>query len=226
MTDITVKIANIRDFNEAILKEVSKRFSAKRSQIDTAIREQIGAAVDEMKNFFRPNRGPNGNEDVVGQLGIGFGGRADTDKIDNAYKLLKPGTSSAKLSLSFQRNARNFGKASFSIDISKFYNSDLTTYLPSRGQRAVVDFNGPVPWMQHFIEGLEVQGYEYIDESDPQFSSRRSRTGIGMMIKVPAGNFVFRGVGRENTFEPLFKRIEKKLSSKAFAKKIENILRN
>lgn len=222
-----IVIKNIKDFDEAVLKAVSDKFSRKRSQINTIVEEQIGAAVEQEKNLFRPDRGPNGGSDVVGQLGIGFGGRPDNDKINNAYKLLKPGTSSAKVSLSFQRRQANFGRVNYSIKIENFYNSDLTTYLPSLGRvsNGNIDFNRPVPWMRHFIEGLEVQGYDYIDEGDKLFNKNRSRTGEGLMIKIPTHTFVFRGAGYAATFDLLIAAIVKKLTTKPFIKKIENALR-
>ncbi len=225
MVKARIVLKSPKDFDDAVLQAVAKKFSQKRSEIDKAVQEQIGVAIEENRDLFKPDRGPNGSDDVVGQLGIGFGGRPDSDKIDNAYKLLKPGSSSAKLSLSFQRRNATFGIAKYTLNVEKFYAADLTNYLPSKSAFGAVNFNGPVPWMKHFIEGLEVQGYDYIDSGDSLFRSERSRTGIGLMIKIPTHTFTFRGVGADSTFSILFEKIARKLQTRPFLKKIEDIMR-
>lgn len=223
MTDI----ANVRvvkgldDLVQQVTKTLVDRAAIEsfRKKVTPLVTREITRAIELTKDEFNPRR--VGGEEFVGQLGIGQGGQPDIDKMRNAWTLLIPGSSASKLSSSFApSNLKKFGTFGFSIDIEKFYDRDLTNYTSTRSSPG--NDGKRIPWMQNFIEGLAVQEpAAYIDSGDPNFNPKRSRTGIGHMIRIdrlniPGRQFSFPGVGRAATFGKIQERVNRRFRTAKF----------
>ena len=233
MARITAKITGLssKEVENAILDEVTSRWSRRRQDIRKTVLTEIESVVEANKDRFQPQRSTLGGPETVAQLGVGNNGAPDTEKLRRAYKLLIPARSStiSTVRVSFQRRASRFGKVEFNLNIDRFFDAEATNYLSSHARA-----NGEIsviPWMKNFIFGFAVQDYAFIDSSDPDFHEKSSRTGLGHMIKigeekvqVPRRQFAFAGVGTGQTFDILFTRVKKRLERASFINKIEQII--
>ena len=199
--------------------------------------QEIEKVVVKNKDLFRPDAGPGGGDELVGQLGIGvktseFEGRPLTERYDGnpnaAWSQLKPGTDSAKIRTFFRAARRGkFAEVAYEINLDQFFNNFRAVYIGSS--------NLKVSWMQNLIDGVPiaqevdyptgVTGYAFVN-SGPDFNSSLSRTGFGHMValerlKIPAQQFSFAGRGRFGTFGKLLSDVERKLKSADFKKKLE-----
>jgi len=231
---------------DAILAGLSTR--TLKVNVEKLAQKQIENVVDRNQDLFRPDRGPDGGDDLVGFLGIGQttsgsqAGRPSEEKYsgnDAAWRLLRPvrGDAIASLKSSF-RKARpgNFGRITYSINVEKFFNNFRSTYISRK--RGDSDFE--ISWMQNLIDGVPTEQIrEYPDgetefafvTGGPNFNPKSSRTGLGHMVavgklKIPAQQFAFRGRGRANTFGKLLSEIQRSLGSAAFKNKISESIKN
>lgn len=222
MAELSAKItqSSPRDFDEAVLNQITDIWSARRENVRAAIEEEIRRAVLKVRAKFQPQKY---DFDFIGQLGVGKAGAPLLERLNQAYKLLIPskGGKVARINTSFQKRASRFGKVKYTIDIDKFYDSYETTYISYSS-----DNREKIPWMEHFIKGIVVRDHIFIDEKDERFNPKSSRTGLGQMFPAPGRQYVFRGVGTRETFGALLREVEKRLASKKFVKKIEQILRS
>jgi len=231
---------------DAILAGLSSR--KLKASVENLALSQIEKTVNNNQDLFRPDRGPEGGDDLVGFLGIGQSstgsqaGRPSTQKYageDAAWTLLRPikGKGIAALSSSFRKaRAGNFGRITYTINLDSFFNNFRSTYISRK--RGDSDFQ--ISWMQNLIDGVPTeQTREYPDgetefafvTGGPDFNPNFSRTGLGHMVpvgklKIPAQQFTFRGRGRANTFGKLLAEIGKSLRSAAFKNKIAKSIRN
>ena len=233
MVDFARLNFNLDGVEKAINNAVSKGLATKqiKSDVEKIAIAEIERAVDINQNLFRPDAGPGGGDNLVGELGIGQDGRPLKEKYagkDAAWSLLKPGTASAKLSSSFRRvRAGKFGILNYEVDLTAFFNNFRSVYIGSRNEK--------IQWMQNLIDGVPiaqlvefppgVTGYAYVD-GGPDFNPESSRTGFGHMValerlKIPSQQFTFRGRGRANTFGKLLKDINKRFASNKFKQAIE-----
>jgi len=188
-------------------------------------REQIRLAAKEVKDQFNPSKASVGwdNEELVGKLGIGLGGRPLTAKMNTAWAWLVP-ASVDDLKGSFGKGAV-FGRVRYIIDLSEkegsFYNNFDTTYMAtSRGNHDLI------PWMQIYIDGMDrFYGFMYVERGDPLFRPNSSRTGIGHMIGGRGGSFNFPGVGRNKTFEVLLTAIKERFNNAGVKGAITKIIK-
>lgn len=219
MVDVNIKVTKgLEGLEDVIFAALTDRASieAFRRRVIPLVEKQIEKAVTDTQDRFRPDR--VGRGELIGQLGIGSDGREDTNKITNAWRLLIPTEADvAKISSSFARNVNKFGRISFTIDIDRFFNQELTTYTSEVRRGGVIG----VQWMRHFIDGLEVQGHAFVDDFDPDFRFDSSRTGLGHMVRldrvtIPRQQFELRGQGRGQTFGKLFENVERNLKDSSF----------
>jgi hypothetical protein len=229
---------NLNSAEETLRKAIEKGLAT--SQIKKDIKaiasNEITAVVINNQALFRPDIGPGGGNELVGQLGIGEQqpgqeGRALTERYagsDAAWTLLKPGSAAAKVKTFFRRaRAGKFAEVLYEIDLDRFFNNFRSVYIGSSNLR--------VSWMQNLIDGVPtaqevefpegITGYAFVD-SGPDFSATRSRTGFGHMVglerlKIPAQQFVFNGRGRGDTFGKLLTDIERRLRTNSFKNKLE-----
>ena len=231
MPKFNAKIVSIgrEDLDAAVQDELSNRWSQRRQDIRRVVAEEVENTINTNRDRFQPQRATLGGPETVGILGVGKDGTPDFDKLRNAYKLLIPtqGSTISKLGIAFQRRASRFGRVTFNINLDRFYNADITNYVaPSDGQFI------QVPWMQNFIMGVAAPEHAFIDESDPEYRPASSRTGLGHMVRIsdngpiaiPRQQLSYPGVGEEATFGVLLRRIQKRLESRKFIGKVENIL--
>ncbi len=228
----------IKGFANVLLSAIEKGISSRKIKVEAekAAIIQIEKAVKANQDLFRPDRGSDGGDDLIGLLGIGQGGKPLTDKIRNAWKFLEP-IRGKNLSSTFRKRVKGkFGIINYEIDLDRFYNAFDSTYI----SRARKQQDIPISWMSNLIQGIPTeQVREYPAEAKPfvfvssgeNFSPKRSRTGLGHMvssskIKIPATQFSFNGRGRANTFGKLFIAIEKRLKSSAFRKDLESRIAN
>jgi len=237
----TTELASLKfnlDEVEKVLRDaIAKGLSTRqlKNEVQKAAVVEIEKAVDKNQNLFRPDAGPGGGDELVGKLGIGQGGRPLDDKYagpDGAWALLKPGTTSAKLTSSFRRRRTGrFGILNYEIDLAAFFGDFRSTYI----SRKRGDDDLRISWMQNLIDGIPIAqlrdfapnttGHAFID-SGPNFNRALSRTGLGHMValerlKIPAQQFTFKGRGRANTFGKLISDINRRFASSRFRKKIE-----
>lgn len=223
-------VGNSGKFFKSLEKALKKGLSRRqlKTQVTNAAKVEIDNVVQKTQDRFRPDRGPGGGDELVGQLGIGKGGKPQTEKYrggEAAFKLLEPTTAIAPFSSSFVASRKKFGVISYEINIDKFYDHFKSKYASNKAGDAVLD----IKWMEHLIEGIPTEErrdnpigatFAFVD-SGPAFNPGFSRTGLGHMvniqkIKIPARQFTFDGRGRPATFGFLFKQIEKGLSSPRF----------
>lgn len=214
---------DINDLESVILSQVFSRSKVEslRRKVLPLVQEEINKAVEKTKGAFNPRT--VGGDELVGQLGVGTGGRIEDSKINNAWRQLQIGInpSVVKLSTQFQpRNFRRFGVINYEIDKTAFYSQKITTY---RSQRAR-DSTLTIPWMQNFIDGIEVSDHEFVSPGDEEYRRERSRTGAGHMIRVPGRQFSFPGVGDRATFGVLTDNINKALSSRQFTSRLASVI--
>lgn len=223
---------------EAILRGLSTR--ALKDSVEKLAAAEIEKVVTRNQDLFRPDKGSDGGDDLVGFLGIGQGGEPSTSKYagnNAAWTLLRPGTDAAKITSSFRKaTAGNFGNISYTINLDRFFNNFRSTYLSrKRGDSDLV-----ISWMQGLIDGVATeQTRESADAgarfafvtNGPAFNPSSSRTGLGHMInidkiKIPVQQFSFNGRGRANTFGVLIDKIRKSVASNAFKNKISKSIKD
>jgi hypothetical protein len=211
-----------------------------KSRVEKLVKSEIEDVVEKNQDLFRPDRGPDGGDDLVALLGIGEGGRPLVEKYagkNAAWSLLKPGTAASKLTSNFVKSKRSkFGVINYEINTENFYKNFRSTYISRKGG----DSDFEISWMQYLIEGIpteqireypdDVTGYVMVRDGE-NFNPNFSRTGLGHMvpankIKIPAKQFVFNGRTEQGTFGILFDKIDKKLSSSSFKNKIEKAIAN
>ena len=200
---------------------------------------EIEKVVEKNQDLFRPDRGSDGGDELVGLLGIGQGGAPLVEKYagrNAAWTLLNPGVrefvGAAKLTASFSRaRTGKFASLTYTIDVDRFFNNFKSTYLSRK--RGDSDFE--ISWMQSLIDGIPTEqlrvnqagatDFTFVN-SGPNFNPEFSRTGLGHMVPagrigVPARQFTFQGRGRGSTFGVLQDKISASLSSNSFRNKIE-----
>lgn len=224
MANFTTKLGgDLEDIERIITEKLLSRskIEAFRRQVKPIIEDAINDVVISSKDLFNPRSA--GGDELVGQLGIGVGGTPANNKIDNAFRLLKVGEDSpaTKLKTSFQpRNFRRFGTISYEIDKPTFFSQRITTYRSQRAREPSLE----IPWMQNFIEGIEVKDHEFVSQGDEEFRDSLSRTGLGHMVEVPGQQFVFPGVGERATFGKLVDNINRKLISSQFKSRLKTAI--
>ena len=220
-----------KSLEKALRKGLSK--GQLKTQVTNAAKVEIDNVVQKAQNRFRPDKGPGGGDELVGQLGIGKGGSPQTEKYrggEAAFKLLEPTTAIAPFSSSFVAARKKFGIINYDINIDLFYGHFKSNYASDKTGDATHD----IPWVKHLIEGIPTEAlrdnpigstFAFVD-SGPAFNPNFSRTGLGHMVniqklRIPARQFEFGGRGRPATFGFLFEQIEKGLSSPRFKSDIE-----
>ncbi len=228
---------NLDDAEKILRNAIAKGLAAKnlKTQVTLLAKKEIERIVDKNQALFRPDVGPGGGPELVGQLGIGQGGTPSEGKYrgkDGAWSLLKPGQAAASLKSSFvQRRRGKFAILNYEINLAEFFENFRSTYISrKRGDDPL-----KISWMQNMIDGIPiaqlrdfppgVTGYAFVD-SGPNFNPLFSRTGLGHMValerlKIPAQQFTFKGRGRAATFGKLVSDIEKALISNRFKTKLE-----
>lgn len=231
---------DLKNIEKTLRRAITKGLSTikLKTEVTKLAAAEIEKVVDGNQELFRPDRGPDGGNDLVGLLGIGKGGSPLVEKYagrNAAWTLLNPGiqqfVGAAKLSSTFRRAGDIFGKLTYTIDIDKFFNNFKSTYL----SRKRGDANFVISWMKSLIDGIPTEPLRintsgetefFFVNSGPNFNPEFSRTGLGLMvpagrIKIPSQQFTFNGRGRSNTFGVLLDKIEKRLSSASFKSKVE-----
>ncbi len=239
MTSIKIDTTKgIKGFAKVLLGVIEQGISSRKIKVEAekAAIIQIEKAVKANQDLFRPDRGPDGGDNLVGLLGIGQGGKPLTDKIKNAWKFLEP-IRGTNLSSTFRKNIKGkFGVINYEIDLDKFYNAFNSTYISRSGKESDL----LISWMSQLVDGIPTtQVREYppgenqfvFVSSGANFNPKFSRTGLGHMvpagrIKIPATQFSFNGRGRAETFGKLFIAIEKRLKSSSFRKDLESRIAN
>jgi hypothetical protein len=213
-----------------------KPFVAK--AIAQAIGGKSGAGNTAAARAFRPLSQPNSDE-LVGRLGVGKDGSVDTAKLNNGWRVLVPsnsgratGGSASTVNGTFSAasiKSGNFGRFNLDIDLDAFYNARVNTFgyfnrSGAGGSQDAAEALVIVPWMKHFIEGVEVPGFGFVKPSSPAFQkarnsenfSRITRTGLGFMIKIPSGSFRI-APATPSPFTTLLAAITRTFESKQFA---------
>ncbi len=202
-----------------------RRLSNKiRPAMETEIAISIGGTNfngdTKIAKLLRPDL--TGGDELIGKLGIGLPGRGPlTNKIENGWRVLLPGEqeTATSISVSFAKSLTSFGTGSVRVDTDAFYAAKVNNYISLSGGRT--RGNEEIPWMRHYIEGLQVQGYEF--EGD-DFIKKSSRTGLGIMLKVPSGGFSLPPLS-PNPFIELRSAIVRRLRTNKFTNKIEKEIR-
>jgi hypothetical protein len=218
----------------AITKGLSTQFL--KNEVIKLTRIEIEKVVNRNQNLFRPDKGDDGGNELVGLLGIGANGSPLTNKYSGkggAWSLLIPGGKVAKLTSSFRKSAVSFANINYTIDIDKFFNDFRSTYISHK--RGDSDFI--ISWMQNLIDGIPTEkirdypadeSFVFVD-SGKNFNPKLSRTGLGHMvpasrIKIPSRQFTFEGRGRKNTFGLLLDKMQQSLSSNSFKSSVEKTI--
>lgn len=236
---LNITESSIKKFSAGIARAINKKLTspAVRGRLSKSLKpffeEQVEKAIAGESisgntvtcKAFKPNSG------VAGALGIGIGGHELTDKLQNGWKDLLPkqgrdlnGTPSATVKISFAKET--FGKATYSLDIEKFYDSKNNTYvIPSSGKR--------IQWMRQYIEGLEVLTHQYVKADDSNISDQlrekieqNSRTGQGIMVRFKLEELTpFILDPQPDPFPRVLKAVKQKILSNKFAEEFQKILR-
>lgn len=235
---------DLRKIEATLRKAIEKGLST--SKIKTEVTKlavvEIEKVVENNQDLFRPDRGPDGGDDLVGFLGIGQGGSPLTEKYagrNAAWALLNPGVNqfagAAKLISSFSRARQGkFAGLTYVIDLGRFFNHFRSTYLSRKSGDSDIE----ISWMQSLIDGVPTESLRLSPTGDTQFSfvnsgpnfnANFSRTGLGIMvpagrIKIPVRQFTFNGRGRNNTFGVLLDKLRKSLASTSFKNKVEKAI--
>jgi hypothetical protein len=239
MTELAGIRFNLNQLEEALGRAVAKGLATKQIKDDmkAITSQEIEKVVVSNKDLFRPDAGPGGGDELVGQLGIGVKtgeseGRPLTERYDGnpnaAWSQLRPGTDSAKVRTFFRAARRGkFAEIAYEINLDQFFNNFRAIYVGSN--------NLKVSWMQNLIDGVPtaqevdypegVTGYAFVD-TGPDLRDGSSRTGFGHMVAlerltIPSQQFSFPGRGRPGTFGKLLSDVERKLKSSDFKKKLE-----
>lgn len=192
MTTFRIKNDSIKKLGAAIEAKLGEKLTspATRGKLSSKLRPFIqewtsiaigGKSLDgntQVAKAFRPDL--NGGERLIAELGIGDGNSPDEDKIKNGWRPLMPeGIDSAgKVTISFAKDS--LAVTTYSLSTTNFYNAKVNNYLSFKDSVSTV-----VPWMQQYIEGVDVNDYDF-SPKDPQ---KRSRTGLGLMVKSPGTLF-------------------------------------
>jgi len=243
MAFINIKF-DTRKIEKALRSAIEKGLASDilKAQVTTLTVIEIEKVVEDNQDLFRPDRGSDGGNDLVGLLGIGQGGSPLVEKYagrNAAWTLLNPGVNqfagAAKLTASFRRaRSGSFANLTYTIDIDRFFNNFKSTYLSRK--RGDADFT--ISWMQGLIDGIPTEQLRVNQAGDtdfvfvnsgPNFNPEFSRTGLGLMVpssrlRIPTSQFTFNGRGRNNTFGVLLEKLQDKLSSNRFKSKIEKIV--
>lgn len=228
MTDLSIRISGIEKLDKLISETVFSREKVNRlrSEVLSVVQKRIDGAISKSRHAFNPE-----NEDLVGELGVGIGGRPATEKLRNAWRLLQVGDGLAKLGANFQpKNLRRFGVIRYSLDKDKFYNHRLTTYRAQRSRGDAADTD--VKWMENYILGIATPGFAYVELGEQGSRKGRSRTGLGHMLNlanvqdmtIPRRQFVYPGKGEPATFGVVLSNINKAVSSDRFNRQLRSII--
>lgn len=232
---------DLKKVDAALRRAIAKGLSTNsvKNTVTKLAAAEIEKVVDANQDLFRPDRGADGGNSLVGLLGIGKGGSPQTEKYAGsqaAWTLLKPGirefAGAAKLTSTFRRGSASFGNLTYTIDIERFFGHFKSKYASTKTGDATFD----IRWMESLIDGIPTtqlrdypsSGGEFVFvNSGPNFNKKFSRTGLGVMVsagklKIPAQQFTFNGRGRANTFGVLIDEVQKKLSSSNFKNKVKN----
>lgn len=189
--------------------------------------DQIIKAAEEVKHQFNPLTANVGidNNTLVGQIGIGLGGKPLYDKMENAWTELIPEGDMLKGTFS---KGENFGKIKYTIDLSlrpgSFYNNYYTTYIATSKNFPKDEV---IPWMSIYIDGLDpFGGYAYVESGQRGFKKRSSRTGLGHMIPWPGAQFSCGGVGRDVTFKLFMNAIKERFNKPGVKGQLTKTIKN
>lgn len=193
---------NVKDILKAVNLKVEEVVEEIRKEIDNfrpILEKDINKVIARNKDLFNIEK--QGGPELVRELGVGDVGEFNRFKIDNAWTGLKIGFDSGKraapVSLLFSKEKKKLGRVSINYSINEsFYDLNLTTFENTGKAK------GRIPWMQWFIEGIVIQGYEVktiddapktpIIEKASRFTEqikRFSRTGEALMVKSKSGAF-------------------------------------
>ena len=195
-------------------------------------KSQTGSTI--VSRAFQPLAQPNA-KDLVGRLGVGKAGSVSTDKLKNAWRLLLPSVgltgekTVSSLSGTFSKKAirgGRFGTFNFKIDVEAFYAARISTYSYFKDNEFVL-----IPWMKHYIEGVEIRNYEFVKPGSKTFQKAKkkkkfasiSRTGLGYLTKVPSGQMSIAPASAE-PFVLLETRVLAAFRTKEFADKIKKAI--
>jgi len=239
MTEIANVKINLNKLEKVLRDSIARGLASSvvKAEVEKATVVEIEKAVEANQNLFRPDVGPGGGDELVGQLGIGQDGRPLKERYagsDAAWRLLNPIRGNAArggvstLSSRFdQKRVGKFGVLNYTINLDSFFTNFRSVYLGSSSQK--------ISWMQNLIDGIPiaqlvefppgVTGHAFVN-SGPDFNPDSSRTGLGHMValerlKIPSQQFTFAGRGRASTFGKLLSDIERRLSSSRYRKDIE-----
>lgn len=191
--------------SKALAKAIIKKLGTTKDlapKIKAYVIEEIKLAIGgktgnaRAAQAFQPLKQPNA-EELVGKLGVGKGGSFNLDKLTNAWRQLLPedkdGFGIAKVTGSFsikRIKSGKLGQFTYKLNKEEFLNTRLSTfgYLNRRfaADDAAKGESGLViiPWMRHYIEGVVVDGFGFSKKLN-----QTSRTGVGIMVKIPRGSF-------------------------------------
>ena len=212
------------DFQKKLRKSIDDGLAnlELKATIESEAAKAIESVITENQDTFRPDRGPDGGDDLIGFLGIGDNNQPDNDKIQKAWEFLLPRKrgDSRNFTSVFQQRKKRFGVIKYTIDVQKFYASPKANYI-SEGDQGD---NLTIRWMENLIEGVptaKVRDYPAEEEYVFLPSSRSGRSGRGRMvpvdsIRIPPRQFKFDGRGSSIVYDRLLDKITKRLEGSAF----------
>ena len=224
MADVNINLG-FGEFNKKLRAAIDKGLANKELKrlVEIETIKAIESVVTKNQDLFRPDRGGDGGNDLIGFLGIGEGGRADEDKVQTAWHFLLPKLrgDNKNLKSEFVRKSNKFGNIEYKVDFSKFYAHPKSTYISEKeGEPSIV-----IEWMRNLMEGVPttqvrdrpdgVESYAFLP------SSRAGRAGFGRMvpvggIRIPPRQFTFTGRGASQVIGELTSDLIEKLNSPSF----------
>lgn len=226
----TISAKDRKNIEEVVINHINRKKTEARKNVEKVFRIETERVVLAANDLFNPFKQPNGLE-LVGQLGIGIGGRPDFNKLDKVTVPLIPKLGVANVGVSF-KNKQSI-VASYNINTEKFYNSTINKYISTRSNSAENNPSGrgegsEIMWMKNYIEdGVYSPQHQYVSRGDIGFNAKRSRTGVGHMLPVGISGspLLVSPVGRDATFGALQRRLEKKYTSPYMLGQIRKAIR-
>jgi hypothetical protein len=219
MANLKGRVEALKGFEEKIRKKVLESREAQnaiKNQILPVVTEAINKGISDSQHHFKPYE--VGGAELVGQLGVGSGGKPDREKLDKAWEAMQfvgnLGSSVSSIKLSLAKGSK-FATFEFKISKKAFYEHFRTNYVSLSDGEATT-----VQWMKNFLVGIPtIDGYGFIGPNSAKFKIASSRTGLGHMtkVKIPSRQFQLEGYGEDKAFGAVIENVRKRLSSKAFA---------